>query len=451
MAGAAALIVAIPAVLASLPPGSDRLAFFALESAKGVWLGWSAIAVIAAGIFFHQATDTRAEKAAPLTPRSLFVIAYLLGGFIETAVGFGVSFVVVVSALRRSGFAPLPAILLGLFGHLFVPWGALATGTMIGAELAGEPLQLLGLHSAMLMAPIAILSLPFYWACLKMGGVQTTLADRLDDVVWLAAILSALTAAHFIVPTQMAAIAALGLLLILRRLRDGPLNAAALKRDIQRSAHHIVLCVSLLASRLIPPLRDWLEQAFVIQPFADAPAYAPLYNPSAFLIVVGAAFGVARNHDLRAVAMTTISNGWRALLVTAMFVTLARWLTASGIAESLADALIGATGPQGVALAPLLGGLAGFLTGSNVASNAMMMPIQSALDSGGRLAPGMLAAMQNVSGSMLTSLSPIRISMARALAGAPIREGEIYAAAWPFGAITLTTLLAIAGWAVLVF
>ena len=130
--------------------------------------------------------------------------------------------------------------------------------------------------------------------------------------------------------------------------------------------------------------------------------------------------------------------------MTVLFLTLARWMSASGIAEALAVAMIDVTGPNGVILSPILGGAAGLVGGSNIASNAMMMPIQAALDGAGRLPSGTLAALQNVSGGILTALSPIRISLARALAGPDVTENEVYAAAWPFGAIAIGALCAVA-------
>lgn len=445
MAGAAALLAAIPGVLAILPPGSDASGFFAHEALRGLWLAWPVIAIIAAGLFFHQTTMASGESGAtPLTPQALFFTTFLLGGFMECAVGFGVNVVIVMSVLLRGGMKPLPAVLLSLFGHLFVPWGALATGTTAGAALGGESVQMLGLGSALVMAPVGLLVLPFYWHCLTLAGVSASVREKIDDALWMVLLLGLLIGAQFILPTQLAGVAALGLAAVLRRWRDGPRDVGSLTHDARQSAPYIVLCLSLLASRLIPPLKDGLQHTISFEPLAALPAYQPLYHPSLFLLIVGLGFGLSRRRDLAAAVSKTWNSGWRALLVTVLFLTLARWMSASGIAEALAVAMIDVTGPNGVILSPILGGAAGLVGGSNIASNAMMMPIQAALDGAGRLPSGTLAALQNVSGGILTALSPIRISLARALAGPDVTENEVYAAAWPFGAIAIGALCAVA-------
>src|SRR5260221_11080408 len=54
------------------------------------------------------------------------------------------------------GIDSLQAATLGLLGQLAVPWGALAVGTTLGAELTRLNPNLLGAHTALLTAPLPV-------------------------------------------------------------------------------------------------------------------------------------------------------------------------------------------------------------------------------------------------------------------------------------------------------
>ena len=77
------------------------------------------------------------------------------------------------------------------------------------------------------------------------------------------------------------------------------------------------------------------------------------------------------------------------------------------------------------AVAPVLGALGGWLTGSNAASNALFMPLQieAARDLG--VSEPLTAAAQNVSGSHASLLAPQRLVLAATATGLLGREGDI--------------------------
>ena len=71
-----------------------------------------------------------------------------------------------------------------------------------------------------------------------------------------------------------------------------------------------------------------------------------------------------------------------------------------------------------------------------------MMPIQAALGLHANLPEGFLAGVQNTTGSNFTLLSPMRVAMGCALAGAAITERDVYARAWPVGVFVLLMMIA---------
>jgi lactate permease len=112
------------------------------------------------------------------------------------------------------------------------------------------------------------------------------------------------------------------------------------------------------------------------------------------------------------------------------FVLAGQVVSSSGAAALLASGAV-AFGGLYPAVAPVVGALGGWLTGSNAASNALFMPLQleAARDVG---APETLtAAEQNVSGSHASLLAPQRIVLAAIATGLLGREGDLTRAALP--------------------
>jgi len=231
---------------------------------------------------------------------------------------------------------------------------------------------------------------------------------------------------------------------VLRFLRDERPGLAALRRTASHAAPYAALSLILIATRVVPPLTLGLKSVLVLAPFAGLPAFAALYNPSFWLVAVAVGFvlSVGRLSEIQVLLAETGRAGWRPAVVTLLFVATAQILSAAGGAQLIGAALHTALGPATLLAAPLLGAIGGFLTGSTSASNGMMMPVQAAMGAGTGLWP---AAIQNVAASNFTLLSPIRVSMALALAAPEAAEGMVYRAAWPIAAMLFLGLLAEAG------
>ena len=112
------------------------------------------------------------------------------------------------------------------------------------------------------------------------------------------------------------------------------------------------------------------------------------------------------------------------------FVLAGQVVASSGAAALLASwgAAVGGLYP---AVAPIVGALGGWLTGSNAASNALFMPLQleAARDLG--LPRTLTAAEQNVSGSHASLLAPQRVVLAATATGLLGREADVTRAALP--------------------
>ena len=127
-------------------------------------------------------------------------------------------------------------------------------------------------------------------------------------------------------------------------------------------------------------------------------------------------------------------------MLTVVFMMMAETLSLAGIPAALAQSWVSVSGHAAVAISPLLSVVAGALTGSNTASNGMLMVLQVELATRADAAPVWIAAVQNVAGSNAVLISPIRIAMGCALVGMAGRESDVYKLVWPCALVMLIVL-----------
>ena len=404
------------------------------EVPAGAWLAWQVIAIIASGMFFHRCTLARAAGDGDkhqATPRRLWSVCFLLAPFAEAVTGFGVGYIIALAALRRLGLGGLPALLLGLYSQSLVPWGALATGTTVGATLAGVRPDALGLGSALLQAPIHVFYLLLYWRFARQAGVAVPLAQKIDDALWTALLLGLIWLANRHTDVEIAGAAPLALLLALRFWRDERPDLAQLEAALRRNAPYVALTVALCATRLVPPLRDLLKPLWALKPYDNQPAFAPLYAPGFWLVSIGLVVLLAARASIARAVAETARGAWRSCAVTLVFVVMAELYVGSGMAQQIAEAMRAAAGRTAALGVPLFAGVGGFLTGGGSAGNAMLMPMVTALAKAVAIDPGWVAAVQNSVCTNLTMLSPIRVSMGVGLLAHAVSDAELYRRAWP--------------------
>jgi lactate permease len=439
MAGLAGLLATLAVSgLLIWPQGSAAVAaLWQREVPAGAWLAWQVIAIIAAGMFFHRCTLAR--RAGPeddkphATPRRLWAVCFLLAPFAEAVTGFGVGYIIALAALRRLGLGGVSALVLGLYSQSLVPWGALATGTTVGATLAGLTPNALGLGSALLQALIHVFYLLLYWRFARQAGIAVPMAQKIDDTAWTALLLALIWLANRHTDVEIAGAAPLAVLLALRFWRDERPDAAHLKAALRRNAPYVALTVALCATRLVPPLRDLLKPLWALKPYDNQPAFAPFYAPGFWLVSIGLVVLVAARAPIGRAVADTARGAWRSCTVTLLFVVMAELYVGSGMAQQIAEALHAAAGRTAVLGVPLFAGVGGFLTGGGSAGNAMLMPMVTALARAVAVDPGWIAAVQNSVCTNLTMLSPIRVSMGVGLLAHAVSDAELYRRAWPLG------------------
>lgn len=438
-AGAAGLAVAILVVL--LAP-EYRLA------AEG--LGWALLSgalttllvsyVLLGGLLLYTvlreagalaAIAEAVAKAVPDPARRALILVLGLSVFFESATGFGIGIVVVAPLFVALGYRPRDAAFLALAGQCAVTWGALAIGTTLGAQLTGVPAERLGLLAAPLSLPLILLC---GGVALWLSGGAAALRRAWPEMLGYGGLLAAALAAGSLwagieIAGMIGGLVVAGAGFAVSRAVDGASRPRRLDRALARAtAPFAILLLLLLATRLVPPLRDGLGGVAVLRVPELGFSLPFLYHPGFWLVLTALVsvpvLGVGGGR-LAAVARGTFRQWLVATLAVAGFLCFSQVMVAAGMTLTLAEAVAEATGQGYVLLLPLVGGLGGFLTASNAGSNAMFAGFQEAMSARLDLPKDLVIAAQNAAGANTTLASPGRVVLAAAVTGLAGREGAL--------------------------
>ncbi len=428
-----ALALAVPAVAVSV--GTDALpALMVAETARGAWLALTPIAITLAGLLFHATVAARARTSGTTRAKTyvaLFDACLLRGPFFETITGFSVGVVFALGELRMLGVTGSLAGALSLFSQVLIPWGGLGPGTAIGAALAGVDPTRLGAANAWLSAVWLLLLLAPLWQLTRAAGLPASPRDKMRSTGTILVLGGLLIVTSRFVGIEAAGLLALGPVLAWR-LRRGMRDAPAL----QAALPYVVLSGVLIATRLVPPLGQMLADMASFRPWDDLPALAPLHHPASIVVAVTLPFLLSLP-GRRALLLAALRGAARPCALFLGYGALARILGGSGAAGAVARAASAEAGVFLPLLVPLFGAAGGFFTGTNVGSNALLMPIQAGLADRLGLPIVVVAAVQNFIGSAFCLVAPMRLGATAALAGDGATAGAIGRLIWPAAGLAL--------------
>jgi len=345
--------------------------------ARTLVLSASAAAVILPGLLFVEVTQRQGAGAAlghwvrdlpaPTAVKAVLLVV-ALAPLIESLTGFGVSLVAIVPV----ALALLPrerALPLALLGMNVMPWGTLGLATIIGGDLAGLSGATLGAASALtsgLVFPAAAVLAALCAGHRQPGTHALALAigALFALILWRANVaLGPEVAGVAAGATTLAAIAA-GIAAVGRRPHAPP--AAAWP--------YAVLFALVVALRLLltafPGLEEWRVSA-------GGGSWAPLTSPGIPLLL--AALAAAAPRALGAQAGAALARATRPVAAVGLFLLMSQAMVAGGLVVTLAGALRGLDTGAGLGLVVLFGLGAGYMTGSNLGGNALLMQPAAAL------------------------------------------------------------------------
>jgi lactate permease len=470
-AGAWALITAL--VIAAAAFGMKPV-HAAQATAEGIMMAiFPILWVILTALFVYNVTletgsmEKIKEMLLGISPDrriQALILAFSFGGFLEAVAGFGTSVAIPAGILASMGFNPFLAASVCLIANtVSVAFGVLGIPIITLSQVTDLSLGTLSLYTALQLFPFAVL-LPFLLVFAVTGSFKKVkgVAGISFAAGFTFAAVQTLTVV-FIGP-ELAAVAgsifSLAVLILWSRLRpirevwlfEGEYirNDPGLRKDIGSPemreskiglagaltawAPYILILVIILMTRFLP-FFDFLDEfPFTVErqfyfgeggkpvTFQLAASGGTALFISAF---IGGLMQGASLKKLFGVFIKTLKQIGKTTVTVICVVSLAKVMGYSGMISSIANMLAAASGRLYPFLAPVIGALGTFITGSDTSSNVLFGSLQK--QTAIRIGSGQeWLTAANASGATAGKMvSPQSIAIATAAAGQSGSEGRL--------------------------
>ncbi|WP_445613674.1 L-lactate permease [Geobacillus sp. YF-1] len=429
---------------------------------RGVLLALIVVYVLIFGLLLHNVLEAggavRALSAwlsgfgrAPAEQALLLSAA--IGPFLEAVSGFGLAVVIVAPLYAALGFPARKAMVLALLTQSAVPWGALAIGTVINAELSGVSLRELGEYSAWLHVPLALF---YVGAVVAVSEGRRSVRKHFDDMLIVSASLAFMTwAASAYVSVELAGAAAGGFAAVLlvgywqlkARVRGHVREAGeeAVRPSLGKALWPYAILIGYI---FITHFFDGVQRMATTFGVLHWPLYGVrlelLYSPgfALWLAALSACWLYRLSAaEVLACVKKTVKQVTPAAVATTGFIAMSAVMDGAGMTGALAEQAAAWTGSAFLAVSPLVGALGGWMSGSNSAANAMFSPFQRAMADQLHEPAIWYAAAQNVAASNMTMASPARIALVASTLGRPGGEGEAMRLVGPIAGAALVIIV----------
>jgi lactate permease len=470
---AAALMVAA----AQFGAGPDVLGYAQL---KGLLLTLDVLYIIwTALLLFHVADQAGAvsviaERLPGLTGDRLMqalLLGWVFSSFLQGVGGFGVPIAVVAPLLVGLGFDPVSAVVMASIGHAWaVTFGSLASSFQAlmassglpGPELAPPAALLLGISGLGCGAVVA--HVQGGWSAVRRGLPALLILAAVMGVTQYALAVNRLwtlgaTGAGFVGLIVGVGVARLPGYRTSGRPQEEQVEQTLTDHSSDRSlalalAAYGLLIILAFALNLIPPLDDLFNRAAISFEFPELTTSAGWVTPAgrgrrisvfghggAILLYTSLlAYAVyhrvgyyepgAAGRIARATVKSALSSSLGILAMVGMAVTMAH----AGMTFTLAQGLSAGVGPRAYPfVAPWIGTLGAFMTGSNTNSNVVFTTLQQQTATLLDLSIPLILAAQTTGGALGSVLAPAKVIVGCSTVGLTGQEGRALRASLPYG------------------
>jgi len=437
--------------------GPDVLAF---AHVKAFILSMDVLFIIWAAYLLYRVTDeagvikTIGKLLPSLTPdrgMQALLIGWVFASFLQGAGGFGVPVAVTAPILIGLGFTPLSAVVIPSIGHGWaVTFGSL--GSSFNALLSATNLDVATL------APASALFLGL--ANLLIGPMVAHIADGWRGVKRLLIPSLVIGAVMSIVQYAVAAgaglwnlgafaggLAGLGISVwVVRWGRAGQGGEGVEPKSLWLAlSAYLILVLFTVIILLIPPINNFFGQVSIKIQFPETVTAMGYVTPTgtnrpirifthagAILVYTSlASFLVYRSAKLyrpgaaRSILRGTLKSMISSSLSIALMVAMASTMQASGMTEALAQGLADAVGKAFPLIAPWIGAIGAFMTGSNTNSNVVFAGLQMRTAELLTYSLAAILAGQTAGASVGSVAAPTKVVVGASTAGMAGNEGDV--------------------------
>lgn len=424
---------------------------------------WPIVIVIIAAVFTYNLTvHTKAMDVIKKMITSVscdkrllvILIGWCFGGFLEGMAGFGVAIAIPAAMLAGMGFNPVNAILVCLIANgCPTMFGSIGIPTVTLASVTGLDPATLAFTQTLQVAPIMLIC-PFLMVMLVSGGFK-----GLKGVVpfilvaSLSFVLPEIVAAKFIgadLPVIVASVVSLICTFIYARgfskNHEVPQeyrmniehdeNAAPLNVKnalIAWSPFILIFVILLLTSKLIPAIHDPLSSIATSVQIYQGKGAAPytftwINTPGVLILISGLIGGKIQgctSKDYSMVMGATIKQMSKTIVTMLGVLGCAKIMGYSGMISDISLFFVTILGGFYPLVAPLIGALGTFVTGSGTSSEVLFGNVQLSAAHHIGIDPYWLVAANSLGTSAGKMLAPQSIAIGCAACALTGKDGEI--------------------------
>ena len=413
---------------------------------------WPILLVIVAALFtYNLAVETKTMDVIKKMLSSIttdkriqvLILAWGFGGFLEAVAGYGTAVAIPASILASLGFNPLFAAVICLlantvptaFGALGIPVTTLATVT--GLEVVHlsyvTSIQLAGF---IVLIPFLLVILTEKSIKALKGVVGITLVSGITFAVPQIFIAKYLGAD---LPALVASICSMACTILMAKAMNKEKvetkeDKIGLKEGVLAWLPYILLCgLILIASPLVPSINSLLAKAssnihIYTGDATSTTAFSWINTPGMMILIATFIAGLIQNLKftyMLDVLKRTIIQLKTSFITIMSIVAISKIMSHSGMTSSISFGLCAITGSFYPLIAPLLGAIGTFVTGSDTSANILFGALQTEAAKSLSIDPYWIAAANTAGATAGKMISPQSIAIATSATGLIGSEGKI--------------------------
>ena len=413
---------------------------------------WPILLVIVAALFtYNLAVETKTMDVIKKMLSSIttdkriqvLILAWGFGGFLEAVAGYGTAVAIPTSILASLGFNPLFAAVICLlantvptaFGALGIPVTTLATVT--GLEVVHlsyvTSIQLAGF---IVLIPFLLVILTEKSIKALKGVVGITLVSGITFAVPQVFIAKYLGAD---LPALVASICSMACTILMAKAMNKEKvetkeDKIGLKEGILAWLPYILLCgLILIASPLVPSINSLLAKAssninIYTGDATSTTSFSWINTPGMMILIATFIAGLIQKLKftyMLDVLKRTIIQLKTSFITIMSIVAISKIMSHSGMTSSISFGLCAITGSFYPLIAPLLGAIGTFVTGSDTSANILFGALQTEAAKSLSIDPYWIAAANTAGATAGKMISPQSIAIATSATGLIGSEGKI--------------------------
>ncbi|AKA69612.1 L-lactate permease [Clostridium scatologenes] len=427
---------------------------------------WPIIIVIIAAVFIYnlsiytKSMDLIKNMMTSITTDQrilVLILAWGFGGFLEAIAGFGTAVAIPASIMAALGFDPVFAAIICLianttptaFGAIGLPVSTLAKLTNLDPNILSYAV---GLQLSLLIVIVPVILVMITGKSVKAikGVLGISIVSGLAF-----AIPEVLTAKYMgaELPAILGSIVCLAVTIGYAKVfhKDKAFKDAekiSFSKGFMAWVPFILVFVAIIfTSSLFPGISKGLSRISTTVNIYHSYTFTWINNPGSLIIIAGVLGGLmqgAKFGEILNVLGKTIKQMTKSAITIIAIVALAKVMSYSGMIKSIAVVLVAVTGNAYPVIAPIIGALGTFVTGSDTSANILFGQLQVEAAKSLGLNPYWLAAANTGGATAGKMISPQSIAVATAATGLAGAEGKILNATLKFCIVYVIVLGVIA-------